>query len=151
MESCCWHSLTVPCFSSYRGTHLKCTKRAKAFRPSLFSSGHWVPIQCKQQLRHHANLLPCDKCEFERAYHYSTSQGSIRATLVLLYRAVSGLVTLCLKNGLLSRLEKEQDAQKDKSGSENGIEAQYESDGGTMQSSFTRQCCLPWAVWKMKM
>jgi hypothetical protein len=56
--------------------------------------------------------------------------------------AVSGLVTLCLKNGLLSRLEKEQDAQKDKSGSENGIEAHYESDGGTMQSSFTQNPML---------
>ena len=56
--------------------------------------------------------------------------------------AVSGLVTLCLKNGLLSRLEKEQDAQKDKSGSENGIEAHYESDGGTMQSSFTENPML---------
>merc|ERR1711871_802011 len=56
--------------------------------------------------------------------------------------AVSGLVTLCLKNGLLSRLEKELYAQKDKSGSENGIEAHYESDGGTMQSSFTQNPML---------
>ena len=47
--------------------------------------------------------------------------------------AVSGLVTLCLKNGLLSRLEKEQDAQKDIRG-ENGIETHYETNDGTMQS-----------------
>ena len=52
------------------------------------------------------------------------------------------LVTLCLKNGLLSRLEKEQYAQKDKSGNENGIEAYYETDGGTMQSSFTENPML---------
>ena len=56
--------------------------------------------------------------------------------------AVSGLVTLCLKNGLLSRLEKEQDAQKDKSGGKNGIEAHYETDGGTLQSSFTENPML---------
>ena len=56
--------------------------------------------------------------------------------------AVSGLVTLCLKNGLLSRLEKEQYAQKDKSGSENGIEAHYETDGGTIKSSFTENPML---------
>ena len=53
--------------------------------------------------------------------------------------AVSGLVTLCLKNGLLSRLEKEQDAQKDIGGGEN---VQYKSNGGTTQSSFTENPML---------
>ena len=56
--------------------------------------------------------------------------------------AVSGLVTLCLKNGLLSRLEKEQDAQKDIGGGENGIEAHYGSDAGVMQSPFTENPML---------
>ena len=56
--------------------------------------------------------------------------------------AVSGLVTLCLQNGLLSRLEKEQGAQKDIGGGENGIEAHFKSNGGTTQSSFTENPML---------
>ena len=44
--------------------------------------------------------------------------------------------------GLLSRLEKEQDAQKDMSGGENGIEVQCKSNGGTTQSSFTENPML---------
>ena len=39
-------------------------------------------------------------------------------------------------------LREEQDAQKDIGGGENGIEVQYKSDGGTMQTSYTENPML---------
>jgi hypothetical protein len=56
--------------------------------------------------------------------------------------AVSGLITLCLKNGLLSRLEKKLDTLNDKGGGENGIEAFYEAGDGAIQKSFTENPML---------